>query len=60
MRRALAENDLEASFTQHDLRAKVGNDAENDARAQELLSHSGVAVTRQHYRRKNKAIRPVK
>jgi len=60
MRRALKETDLEARFTQHDLRAKVGSDAENDARAQELLGHTSVAVTRQHYRRKSKAIRPVK
>lgn len=60
MRNALDKTDLEASFTQHDLRAKVGSDAENDARAQELLGHSSVAVTRQHYRRKSRAIRPVK
>ncbi|SDO28349.1 Phage integrase family protein [Halomonas shengliensis] len=60
MRKALRDTDLEASFTQHDLRAKVGSDADTDARAQELLGHTSTAVTRQHYRRKSKAIRPVK
>lgn len=60
MRKAINETELKDTFTQHDLRAKVGSDAENDARAQELLGHSSVAVTRQHYRRKSKAIRPVK
>jgi len=60
MQKAIDQTKLEARFTQHDLRAKVGSDAENDARAQELLGHSSVAVTRQHYRRKSKAVRPVK
>ncbi|MBN8410736.1 tyrosine-type recombinase/integrase [Halomonas litopenaei] len=60
MKRALEDTDLEQTFTQHDLRAKVGSDAENDQRAQELLDHTSVSVTRQHYRRKRRAIRPVK
>lgn len=60
MDKALEATDLEQAFTQHDLRAKVGSDAENDARAQELLDHTSVAVTRQHYRRKRQAIKPVK
>lgn len=60
MRKALEKTGLEQNFTQHDLRAKVGSDADSDTRAQELLGHTSTAVTRQHYRRKAKAIRPVK
>ncbi len=60
MKRALKETALEATFTQHDLRAKAGSDVEDDARAQELLDHTSVSVTRQHYRRKRRAIRPVR
>lgn len=60
MRKALSSTRLETSFTQHDLRAKVGSDAENDARAQELLGHSSVIVTRAHYRRKARVIKPVR
>lgn len=60
MARAIKETDLEQSFTRHDLRAKVGSDAENEARAQELLRHTDPAMTRKHYRRKKQMIRPVK
>jgi len=60
MTKAIKETDLEQSFTRHDLRAKVGSDAVNEARAQELLRHSDPAMTRTHYRRKKRMIRPVK
>lgn len=60
MAKAIKQTELEEPFTQHDLRAKVGSDAENDQRAQELLDHADVSVTRQHYRRKKRIIRPVK
>ncbi len=60
MSKALDGTELEASFTMHDLRAKVGSDADCDARAQELLDHTSVSVTRQHYRRKRQAIKPVR
>lgn len=60
MVKAIKETELEQSFTRHDLRAKVGSDAENEARAQELLRHTDPAMTRKHYRRKKQMIRPVK
>ena len=58
--KAIKETDLEVPFTRHDLRAKAGSDAENEARAQELLRHSDPAMTRKHYRRKRQMIRPAK
>lgn len=60
MKKAIEETDLELAFTRHDLRAKAGSDAENEARAQELLRHSDPAMTRRHYRRKKRLIRPAK
>lgn len=60
MRKAIKETDLEEAFTRHDLRAKVGSDAEDERRAQELLDHTDPSITRQHYRRKKRTIRPVK
>ncbi|SDF71853.1 Site-specific recombinase XerD [Onishia taeanensis] len=60
MTRAIELSDLEEGFTRHDLRAKVGSDAEDERRAQELLDHTSPSTTRQHYRRKKRAIRPVK
>lgn len=60
MARAIKETNLEVSFTRHDLRAKVGSDAESEQRAQQLLGHSTAAMTRKHYRRKITAIEPVR
>lgn len=60
MARAIEETDLEEPFTRHDLRAKVGSDADTEQRAQELLDHTSPSITRQHYRRKKRTIRPVK
>ena len=60
MARAIEETDLEEAFTRHDLRAKVGSDADTEQRAQELLDHTSPSITRQHYRRKKRTIRPVK
>lgn len=60
MARAIEKTDLETGFTRHDLRGKVGSDAEDERRAQELLDHTSVSITRQHYRRKKRTIRPVK
>jgi len=60
MARAIEQTDLERPFTRHDLRAKVGSDADTEQRAQELLDHTSVSITRQHYRRKKRTIRPVK
>lgn len=60
MEKAVRDTDLEEPFTRHDLRAKVGSDADTDRRAQELLGHTSPSMTRKHYRRKKQAIRPVK
>lgn len=60
MRKAIKQTELEESFTMHDLRAKVGSDADSEQRAQELLDHTSPSITRAHYRRKRRAIRPVK
>lgn len=60
MNRAIEKTDLELSFTRHDLRAKVGSDAENERRAQELLGHTDPSMTRRHYRRGKRVINPTK
>ncbi len=52
MKKALAETKLSVSFTEHDLRAKVGSDAETDEDAQRQLDHASVQMTRKVYRRK--------
>lgn len=58
MAKALAETKLAERFTEHDLRAKVGSEAENLARAQQLLGHRSAAVTMRVYRRKAERIKP--
>jgi integrase len=60
MTRAISETRLEQPFTRHDLRAKVGSDADSEGRAQQLLGHTTAAMTRKHYRRKVQAIDPAK
>lgn len=52
MRRVLAETKVKERFTEHDLRAKVGSDAESLERARALLQHATSATTLQIYRRK--------
>lgn len=47
-------------FTEHDLRAKVGSDAESLERARELLAHASDSTTRKVYRRKPERIKPVR
>lgn len=37
-------------YSLHDLRGKAGSEAETDEKAKDLLGHSHVQVTRQHYR----------
>ncbi|WP_396622283.1 tyrosine recombinase XerC [Marinobacter sp. W-8] len=58
MVQAIKQTKLEESFTMHDLRAKVGSDAETETRAQELLGHTTPDMTRRHYRRKKRTILP--
>lgn len=47
-------------FTEHDLRAKVGSDAESLERARELLAHASDSTTRKVYRRKPERIKPAR
>jgi integrase len=58
MKKALEKTNLETSFTEHDLRAKVGSDVDSDIDAQKLLAHSDAATTRKHYRRKGSVVTP--
>jgi integrase len=59
MERVKAETGID-HFTEHDLRAKTASDAEDLARAQELLTHSSAAMTEKTYRRKAAKVRPLK
>lgn len=56
--RVLAETKVTERFTEHDLRAKVGSDAESLERAKQLLAHSDVRLTERVYRRKAERISP--
>jgi integrase len=58
--RALAETKLTERFTEHDLRAKVGSDAESLERARQLLAHTDSRLTERIYRRKPERISPVR
>lgn len=60
MNRVLKDTKVTESFTEHDLRAKVGSDAESLERARQLLAHSDARVTERVYRRKPEGIKPVK
>lgn len=42
----------------HDLRGKAGSDKETDQEAQDLLGHTDGKVTKRHYRRKVKRVKP--
>lgn len=58
MSKALERTKLKNRFTEHDLRAKVGSDVESDERAQQLLNHSSIALTKRVYRRKPNKVKP--
>jgi integrase len=58
MERLLKESKVEQRFTEHDLRAKVGSDAESLERARQLLAHSDSRMTERVYRRKPELIKP--
>lgn len=58
MTRLLAETDIKERFTEHDLRAKVGSDAESLERARQLLAHASPSTTQRIYRRKPERIKP--
>ena len=50
--RVLKETKITEHFTEHDLRAKAGSDAENLERARALLQHADSRTTAAIYRRK--------
>jgi integrase len=52
MDRVLKETNVRQRFTEHDLRAKVGSDAESLEKARALLQHADAATTQRIYRRK--------
>jgi integrase len=52
MDRVLKETKVTERFTEHDLRAKVGSDAESLERARALLQHADARTTLRVYRRK--------
>lgn len=58
MERLLEESKVTERFTEHDLRAKVGSDAESLERARQLLAHSDSRMTERVYRRKPERIKP--
>tara|TARA_B110000908_G_scaffold9521_1_gene11555 strand:+ start:139 stop:1239 length:1101 start_codon:yes stop_codon:yes gene_type:complete len=60
MKKALEKTTLEVSFTEHDLRAKVGSDEDSLAEAQKLLNHTNAATTRKSYRRRGATVTPAK
>lgn len=60
MARVLSETKVIERFTEHDLRAKVGSDAESLERARQLLAHADSKLTNRVYRRKPEVVKPTK
>ncbi len=60
MDRVLAETKITVRFTEHDLRAKCGSDAESLEHARALLAHADSRTTAQIYRRKPERVRPLR
>jgi integrase len=60
MSRLLAETRITQRFTEHDLRGKVGSDAESLERARQLLGHADSKITERVYWRKPELILPLR
>jgi integrase len=60
MSRLLAETKITQRFTEHELRGKVGSDAESVERARQLLGHADSKITERVYGRKPELIRPLR
>lgn len=56
--RVVSETDVTEHFTEHDLRAKVGSDAETLEHARQLLAHADARTTQRVYRRRPERVRP--
>lgn len=59
MERVIKETKVTEPFTEHDLRAKVGSDAETLLHANELLAHADIRTTKRIYRRKAVKVAPM-
>lgn len=60
MERVLSETKVTERFTEHDIRAKAGSDAESLEQAQALLSHADPRTTKRVYRRKAERVKPLR
>lgn len=60
MDKLLEQTAVTERFTEHDLRAKAGSDAETLEQAQALLAHADPATTKRIYRRKAEVVTPLK
>lgn len=57
--RVMAETEVSNRFTEHDIRAKAGSDAETLEHARALLSHADARTTEAIYRRKPERVTPL-
>jgi integrase len=60
MARLLKDTKITERFTEHDLRGKVGSDAESLERARQLLGHADTKITERVYRRKPETVKPLR
>lgn len=60
MDKLLEKTKVTERFTEHDLRAKAGSDAETLDQAQKLLAHADPATTERIYRRRADQVMPLK
>lgn len=60
MDRVLSNTKVENRFTEHDIRAKCGSDAETLAHARTLLAHADSRTTERIYRRKPERVKPLR
>ena len=60
MERVIAETKVTERFTEHDLRAKCGSDADSLEHARQLLAHADSRMTDRAYRRKAERVKPGK
>lgn len=59
MTRVMTETKVKEHFTEHDLRAKAGSDAQSLEHARALLAHADIRTTDRIYRRKAERVKPL-
>lgn len=59
MTRVMEETKVKEHFTEHDLRAKAGSDAQTLEHARALLAHADIRTTDRIYRRKAERVKPL-